>query len=226
MRSSSPTSRRLGDRRGDVARRGGAGPGDPGEAGLRPGGRHRGGRCLAGPAHQGRRRLEELAAHQRQLRPDALLPRRAHHRRERRAAAAGLRVPDRGGRVDGNRADRGQRRHVPHDRVQPRVCDRRRHRQGVLALQAQDGADHHLLLRPEQPRRRHLGRPGVHGHARREARRARRDERQAGVGNADRRSGEGLQRDHGAERDRQQGPDRHQRRRVRHPRLPQGLRRG
>ena len=42
---------------------------------------------------------------------------------------------------------------------------------------------------------------------------------------ADRRPREGLQRDDGADRGRRQGADRHQRRRVRHPRLRQGLRR-
>ena len=43
--------------------------------------------------------------------------------------------------------------HVPHHLVQPRLRGRRGDRQGVLALQAQDGADHHLLLRAQQPRR-------------------------------------------------------------------------
>ena len=40
---------------------------------------------------------------------------------------------------------------------------------------------------------------------------------------ADRRSREGLQRDDGPDRRRRQDPHRHQRRRIRHPRLRQGL---
>ena len=54
---------------------------------------------------------------------------------------------------------------------------------------------------------------------------ARRQDRQGAVGNADRRSREGLLRNDGARRRRRQGADRHQRRRVRHPRLRQGVRR-
>ena len=68
-------------------------------------------------------------------------------------AAARVHLPDRSDGVDGDLADRRQRRDVPHDLLQPRLRDRRDDRQGVLALQAQDGAGHHLLLRPEQPRR-------------------------------------------------------------------------
>ena len=48
------------------------------------------------------------------------------------------------------------------------------------------GRCHHLLLRPEQPRRRGLWRHGLPGHARRPAGGARRQDRQGGVG--DRRS--------------------------------------
>ena len=95
----------------------------------------------------------------------------------------------------------------------------------ALALQARHGADHHLLLRTEQPRRRRLRRHGLPRHARRAARRARRQDRQAGLGAADRRPGARLQRDDGADGRRRQDPDRHQRRRVRHPRLREGVRR-
>ena len=109
---------------------------------------------------------------------------------------------------------------------QPRLCGRRGNRQAVLALQAQDGADHHLLLRAQQPRGGDPGRPSVHGNAGCQARRARRQDRQASVGDADRGSGEGLQRDHGPDRRGGQGPDRNQRRRVRHSRVREGLRRG
>ena len=103
---------------------------------------------------------------------------------------------------------------------------RRGDRQGVLALQAQDGAGHHLLLRSEQPRRgdaigdvlymgtldaKLVALDAKTGKLLWEAR--------------DRRSREGLLRDDGAGRGGRQGPDRHQRRRVRHPRLREGLRR-
>ena len=93
-------------------------------------------------------RREELAALERQLRADALLPGRADQRRQRRQAEAGVRVPDRGAGVDGDRADRRRRRDVPDHVVQPRLRDRRGDRRGVLALQAQDGSDRHRLLRP------------------------------------------------------------------------------
>ena len=64
------------------------------------------------------------------------------------------------------------------------------------------------------------------GDARRQARRARRQDRQAGLGDSEIADpGARLQRDDGADRGRRQDPDRHQRRRVRHPRLRQGLRR-
>ena len=131
---------------------------------------------------------EELDPSERQLRADALLPRQPDQREQRRQAAAGVRVPDRRAGVDGDRADRRQRRHVPHDVVQSRLRDQRGDRRGILALQAQDGSDHDVLLRPEQPRRRDRRRSAVHGHARREARRARCEDRQAAVGDADRRS--------------------------------------
>ncbi len=47
-------------------------------------------------------------------------------------------------------------RDVRHHLLQPRLCDQRQDRRAVLALQAQDGSRHDLLLRPEQSRRRHL----------------------------------------------------------------------
>src|SRR6266480_2828024 len=61
--------------------------------------------CLAGPADPGGRGLAQLAAHARQLRADPLLPRRPDQYPERRQAASGVRIPDRGERVDGDRAD-------------------------------------------------------------------------------------------------------------------------
>ena len=78
------------------------------------------------------------------------------NRLQREAAASGLDLPDRGQGVDGDLADHRQRRDVCHHLVQPRLCAQRRDRRGVLALQAQHGSDHDLLLRPQQPRRRRL----------------------------------------------------------------------
>ncbi len=69
-----------------------------------------------------------------------------------------------------------------------RLRDRRGDGRGVLALQAQARPDRHRVLRQQQPRRRDRGRPSVHGHDRRQARRARREDRQGPVGKADRRS--------------------------------------
>ena len=102
--------------------------------------------------------------------------------RRRLRARARVRLPDRGARVDGDRADRRRRRHVPDDVVQPRLCDQRGDRRGILALQAQARPDRHGLLRQQQPRRRDRGRPAVHGHDRCEARRARRQDRQGSCG--------------------------------------------
>ena len=145
---------------------------------------------------------------------------------QRRQAAAGVRVPDRGARVDGDGADRGRRRHVPHDLVQPRVRDRRGDRQGVLALQAQDGADHDLLLRPEQPRRRDRRRHAVTW-ARSTPSCVALDAKtgkllwETQIADPEKGYSETMAPDGR----RRQGADRHQRRRVRHPRLRQGVRR-
>ena len=98
-----------------------------------------------------------------------------------------------------NVADRRQWRHVRHDVVQSCLRARCADRRGALALQAQDGADDCLLLRPQQSRRRRLRRHGLHGDARCQARGARRQDRQARVGDADRRSRARLYRDDGAD---------------------------
>ena len=140
----------------------------------------------AGAAEQRGQRREQLPPHQRQLRPDALLSRQADQHLQRRQASSGLDLPDGGEGVAGDDADRRQRRDVRHDLVQSRLRAQRQDRRAVLALQAQDGSDHDLLLRPEQSRRRGLRRQGLHGDARRQARRARRQDRQPGLG--DRRS--------------------------------------
>ena len=94
-----------------------------------------------------------------------------------------------------------------------------------LGIQAQDGPDHDLLLRPQQSRRRGLRRQGLCRDARLQARRARRQDRRGEMVEGRRRSREGLFRDDGADRGQGHDPDRHQRRRIRHPRLRQGFRR-
>ena len=181
-----------------------------------------------GVAVAARRRLQgrvELPALELRLRADALLPRLADQHVERVEAQAGVHLPDRGARVDADGADRRRRRHVPDHLVQPRLRHRRGHRQGVLALQVQAGPGDDLLLRPEQPRRGDPRQPPVHGHARRQDGRARRQDRQGAVGLRDRRPRGRLLGDDGAGGRRRQGADRHQRRRVRRARLRQGLRR-
>jgi alcohol dehydrogenase (cytochrome c) len=106
----------------------------------------------------------------------------------------------------------------------------------VYALDAKTGEElwhykHKLgrsrpLLRPEQSRRRGLRRQGLSRHARRQAGRARCQDRQQVVWQPTSPIPRTrLQRDDGADRRQGQGADRHQRRRIRHPRLRQGLRR-
>ena len=58
----------------------------------------------------------------------------ADQRLERAAAASGLDFPDRGQGVDGDLADRRQRRDVCHDLVQPRLCAQRADRRAAVAL--------------------------------------------------------------------------------------------
>ena len=144
---------------------------------------------------------------------------------QRPEPASGLDLPDRRQGIDGDLAHRRERRHVCHDVVQPRLRARCANRRAALALQAPAGADHDLLLRSEQSRRRGLRRHGLSRHARRQAGRARRQDRQEGLADRYRRSRARLQRDHGADRRQGQGADRHQWRRIRHPRLREGLRR-
>ena len=151
------------------------------------------------------------------------------------------------------RTDQHPHRHWrsrPHSCSRPRCSSRRRRRRSsstasmflttsfnhVYAIDAATGEEywhykHKLgpivdrLLRQQQPRRRGVGGQAVHGHDRREARRARRQDRQAAVGDADRRSRTRAIRKRWRPRvRRRQGADRHQRRRVRHPRLRQGVR--
>ena len=91
-----------------------------------------------------RRPATRTGCTQRQLRPDPLLPWHEINTGNVARLRPAFVVPDRGDGIDGDGADRRQRRDVPHDFVQPRVRGRRRDRRGVLALQAQDGAGHDL----------------------------------------------------------------------------------
>ena len=145
---------------------------------------------------------------------------------QRRQAEARVRLPDRGAGVDGNRADRRQRRDVPDHVVQPRLRDRRGDRRGVLALQAQDGPDHHRAAAATNNRgvaiegdRLFMGTLD----AKLVALDAKTGKLLWETQIAD--PGEGLLGDDGARGGRRQGADRHQRRRVRRARLRQGVRR-
>ena len=178
---------------------------------------------IAERARQRSPRRFELPAHQRQLRTDPLLSERPDQSRQRRPSSSRLDFPDRSEGVARDVADRRQRGDVCHHVVQPRLRARRQDRRPDLALQAQARPGHDLLLRPEQSRRRGLRRQGLSRHARRQAHRARRQDRLSRLGAADRRSRKGLQRDDGADCGRRQDPDRHQRRRIRHSRLRAGL---
>ena len=108
----------------------------------------------AGHAQSRRQRRQQLPAHQRRLHAEALLSAQSDQRRQCEAPAPGLDLPDRRQGIDGDLADRRERRHVRHDVVQPRLRAQRPDRRAALALQARDRADHDLLLRAEQSRRR------------------------------------------------------------------------
>ena len=110
------------------------------------------------------------------------------------------------------------------DVVQPCLCARRQDRRAALALQSQDGTDHDLLLRSQQSRRPGSRRSRLSRHAGRQADRAECEDRRGRLEDRHRGSGARLQRDDGADRRQGQGPDRNQRRRIRHPRLREGLR--
>ena len=155
--------------------------------------------------------------------PDALLSRQADRPRQREEPARRLDLPDRRQGIAGDVADRRRRRHVCDDLVQPCLRARRQDRRAALALQSQDGTDHDLLLRPEQSRRPGSRRHGLRRHARCQARGPEGEDRRGGLEDRDRRSGGWIQRDDGADRHQGQGADRHQWRRIRHPRLHEGL---
>ena len=120
-----------------------------------------------GPAQPRRRRRQQFPPHQRQLRADPLLPEPADQSRQCRQAAAVLDLPARRAREPGDDTDRHRRRHVRDHGLRPRVRARRAHRRAAVELRARDGADHDLLLRPEQSRRRGLRRHGLLRDARR-----------------------------------------------------------
>ena len=135
------------------------------------------------------------------------------------ASAASLDLPDRCQGVDGDVADCGERHHVSHHIVRSRLCAECTHRRADLVLRAEAGAADDLLLRSQQPRCRGFRRQSVSGDARFQAGGAGRQDRQGGLGDPDCRSHPRLQRDDGAHRGERQDFDRHQWRRVRHPRF-------
>ena len=122
------------------------------------------------PAHPLRRHADRHAGHAQPRRstvttsckPTATTSRRGFYpnrqinRGNVAQAAPGLDLPDRHHGIDGDVADRGERRHVCDDLVRPRLCARRAHRRGKVGVQAEARPDHHLLLRAEQSRRRRL----------------------------------------------------------------------
>ena len=167
--------------------------------------------------------LNQFSADQRQLCPDAFLSRQADRSRQRQEPARRMDIPDRRQGIAGDFADRRRRRHVRDDVVQPRLCARRQDRRAALALQSQDGTDHDLLLRPQQSRRPGSRRPRLSRHAGLQTDRPECQDRRGRLEDRHRRSRAGLQRDDGADRHQGQGSDRNQRRRIRHPRLREGL---
>ena len=192
-----------------------------GEAGGAAGGaaQHHAQQCHPGHAQSRRERRQQLPAHQRRLYAEALSPRRADQRLQRPPPAPSLDFPDRRQGVDGDLAHRRQRRDVCDHLVQPSLCAERADRRAALVLQAAARADHDLLLRAEQSRRRGRRGQGLSRHPRRQAGRARRQDRQEGVADRYRRSRARLQRDDGSDRRQRQSAHRHQRRRIRHPRI-------
>ena len=159
---------------------------------------HPSGNGHPGNAQSVRHRQQQFPAHQRRLHAEALLPEQSDQHRQCPPPAPGLDLPDRNQGIDGNLADRRERHHVCHDVVQPRLRAQCANRRRAMALQARHGSDHDLLLRAQQPRRRGLRGQGLSRHARRQARGARRQDRQQGLAVRYRRSRVRLQRDDGA----------------------------
>ena len=134
--------------------------------------------------------------------------------------------PDRGQGIARDLADRRQRRHVRHHLVQPCLCARRARparRSGTTSTSS-------ARSRPSAAARTTAASPSMRTRSIVGTLDAKLVALDAKTGNVvwetdSRRSREGLQRDDGADRRRRQNPDRHQRRRIRHPRLRQGLRR-
>ncbi len=128
--------------------------------------------------------------------------------------------------IAGDLADRRQRRHVRHDLVQPRLRARRarparrsgtiKHKLGPITTYCCGPNNRGVAVYGDKV---YLATLDC------QARRARRQDRQAGMGDRHRRPRTRLQRNDGADRGQGQSPDRHQRRRIRHPRLRQGVRR-
>ena len=148
------------------------------------------------------------------------------HPRKRRPPAPGLGVRHR------RRQPRppGHPAHPPGGDVPVRrpvagLRARRAHRPEEVDLRPEDreGRGAGVLLRLEQPRGSTLGRPRVRGHHGRPDGGPPQGQRGGGLGDQGRRLAAGLQHHRGAPGREGHGPDRRRRRRVRHPRLRQGL---
>ncbi len=122
--------------------------------------------------------------------------------------------------------DRLRRRDVPDRASQRRHGGRPGDGPRVLAVPLHPVRELARVLRREQPRRGGAGRQGLHGDARRAPHRARPGQRQAALGRAGRGREPGVLDHHGAAGHQGQSDRGRGRRRVRHPRLHRGLRRG
>ena len=140
-------------------------------------------------------------------------------------AAAGLELRHRSDRGPSGAADREQRRDVRGDAGQPAARARGQDRQPPVALQASVPRGHDAAA-SDQPRRRPVRRQGLFRGGGIGAGRARRQDREGGLGDQGRRLQDRPLHDADAARDRRQGDGRGVGRRIGHPRLPRRLRRG
>ncbi len=109
-------------------------------------------------------------------------PLEADQHQERRPADPRLDVPDGRARRLRMHAAGDRRHHVRDDAVEPRLRDRLQDRLAALALPEVAAREPGALLRRRQPRLRRLGRPALHGDARRPPRLPRPQHRRGDLG--------------------------------------------
>ena len=170
-------------------------------------------------------RAAQLAHLQRRVRGPALHPAQSDHAGERHEPGAEMGVPGQRHRRVAVVAAGGRRHHVRHAAAERRDGARREDRPRVLDLPSSHAGRSAGLLRLEQPRRRDARQHPLHGHARRQAARARCADRPQAVGSRHGRVQERVLDHHGAAHRQRQGARRHRRRRVRRARLHGGVRR-